>query len=384
MILHLWNHQPREVSFIGFNREFSACLVLDGSARRAVRLTLPQYGKLQWRENPIEAAALKSEPVAITRTALHLPFFAANQAEAGEGFLPWHRVAWKFHLTPDDDRPLAKLLRARQKALRKIRPARERYLIQASATPLQKDSQELKNNFAFLRRDGGREVPVDELDLTLDDVKQGALLLLDEYLRDWWAKEYGFDLETINRDAAAFRQWLKGFAFDTRFNVFDCTTRGHSVRYGIEEVANKWEALEAAVRFELRFADGTRCWLDRVEESDKLTPKEAEDFERLQESAEADGDRLMSRDQVCAYLKTNYRRKDGETSGPMGWQRLKSLCQEVLGRVPKFPIRLSMVKKLDAARKQGVRKRTAKLPQFGKTKVREDSSESTLTPESLG
>lgn len=365
MILHLWNHQPREVRFIGFNREFSACLVLDGSARRAVRLTLPEYPELQWRENPIKAAAAKSELVAITRTALHLPICAASEDEAESiqslAFFPWQCVAQKCFLTPDDDRPLAQLLRKRQQALRKSRSIREQALIQASAPPLQKDSRELKAAFAFLRHDDHRAVMVDELDTTLGDVKQGKLGLLDQYLCDWWAKENGLNLQTIARDAALFRRWLEAIAFDEKVNTFNRTTRQWEVSHRLATGADQREALEAAVRYELRFTDGARCWLDRVEESDKLTPQEAEDFERLQESAEADGDRRMSREEVCAYLKTSYRRKDGETSGPMGVPGLKKLCMKVLGKVPAFPIRFSVVKRLDAARKRGVRKRTGNL-----------------------
>ncbi len=378
MILNLWKQEPREVRFIGFNREFSACLVLDGSARRAVRLTLPEYQKLHWRENPIQAAAEKSEPVAITRTALHLPICAASKAKAEAehclAFFPWQRVTQHLcFLESKDDRPLERLLRQRQKILRKTRPAREKALIQGSESSLQESSQRLKATFAFPREVGGREVPVDEPDLTLDDVKQGALGLLEEYLCDWWAKEFGLDLQTIKPDATAFRRWLERFAFDEQANTFNLTTRQWEVSHRLASGADKWEALEAAVRYELRFTDGARCWLDRVEKSDKLTPQEAEDFERLQESAEADGDRRMSREEVCAYLKTDYRRKNGETSGPMGVARLKKLCMKVLGKIPKFPIRLSVVKKLDAARKSGVRKRTGKLRQFGKKQECEDS-----------
>jgi hypothetical protein len=55
-----WEKPKREVDFIGYNRDRTACFIFDEQgARRAINFWLPSLFKIHFRENPIPTSPPK-------------------------------------------------------------------------------------------------------------------------------------------------------------------------------------------------------------------------------------------------------------------------------------------------------------------------------------
>ena len=75
-----WSGEEREVHFVGFNRNHTACFIRDEqNARRAITLRLPKSFDIRFRKNPIGPDG--SPPGEINRAALHLPACFLNEQE---------------------------------------------------------------------------------------------------------------------------------------------------------------------------------------------------------------------------------------------------------------------------------------------------------------
>src|SRR5262249_55521489 len=61
--------------------------------------------------------------------------------------------------------------------------------------------------------------------------------------------------------------------------------RPTEVGFGLTLSPDQWDVLESTVLYEVRFADGTRCWLEDIEERAVTDPREVEDFDELEGAA---------------------------------------------------------------------------------------------------
>src|SRR5208282_4782086 len=78
-----WAGRKREVDFVGYNRNHTACLICNEKGeRRAITLHLPERFHLHFRENTI--APTNSPAVKISPVAVHLPacFSSMQEKEA--------------------------------------------------------------------------------------------------------------------------------------------------------------------------------------------------------------------------------------------------------------------------------------------------------------
>jgi hypothetical protein len=297
----------RELRLASFNRDRSALLVYgEHGQRRALRLTLPRHCDLRYYgDGPMPK---DSTPVALGRTALHRPPCRQTQAQAevlrdpdphawtrvsGPIPQPWERVAFEaMCLDHADDDELARRLAEYQRGRRPEYDERRRQVeaeIEALSLPKNEADhkrKELEARFTTVRRGWrlGEKEFVLVFDVTLEDVKDGTLGLRNEYLAEKWARIRGFDLDAIQREARAFHRWLGEVAYNAREHVINTGER----RLRLELTPDQWKVLEASVRYELRFANSARVWLDGVEETATLTPQEAEDFEKLEGKPTAD------------------------------------------------------------------------------------------------
>jgi hypothetical protein len=119
-------------------------------------------------------------------------------------------------------------------------------------------------------------------DVTLDMVRNGWGGLREKLLEREWAEHFGLKLQTIPTEAAAFHAWLEKHAYNARQRTTDIQIGTVEIGVCLNLHPWQWEVLEAAVLYEVRFADGTRCWLDDIEERAVTSPEEVEDFEKLE------------------------------------------------------------------------------------------------------
>lgn len=280
-----WSGASREVRFVSWNTAHSVCFIYDEQhVRRAINLSLPSLFNLRFHENPFP----NSPPEEILRTALHLPPCLASKKEAdalrtkgtGENavasqFFPWQLVTRHvMHLEPKDDKALTRLLRKALARRRSEHKAREREIAALPPEQAEAECRILKGEFSAKGPDGSL---ISEFDVTLDMVKQGWGGLRDRLLHDEWARLVGLNLDRVVEDARAFRRWIEKRGAIVRENS--------DVSPGLV-FETEWEVLEAAVRYEIRFIDGTRCWLDAIEERPLADAAEVADFD-LVEKAQA-------------------------------------------------------------------------------------------------
>lgn len=337
--LHIldWSGGKRKVQFIGWNKTHTSCFIYDEQhARRAVNLSLPSLFNLQFPEHPFP----NLPPTEIVRTALHVPPCCASKDEANalqtsgtaedavaNAFFPW-KLATRhiLCLQPQDYKPLARLLREELKRLRDERRADKRDLprwVDQKGARGRHRIAELRDRCKALPRDQsavaksrlaktqgkflqwlrkleaeqrrileGKFTALDPdntlisvFDVTLDMVKQGWGGLRERLLHAEWAKLSGLALDRVTADAGAFRQWLsRERAFNTRERIFDSTTRTSEVSVGLHLSETEWEILEATVSYEIRFSDGSRCWLDAIEERPLADAAEVAEFEVVQKA----------------------------------------------------------------------------------------------------
>jgi len=392
-----WSGGKREVHFVGYNRDHTACFIRDEqNVRRAITLRLPKLFDIRFHENPIGKGG--SPPIEINRAALHLPACFASQKEK-EVFDDLHstevqfaqvlgRDLWKVATThkcwlePKDDKKLSKLLREELNCLRRLHTVREKETNEqiaaitdqlAALPPAETDEAKkaveqlrerikqlqnmLRGEFTtYAQGERGSSKLISIFKVPLGMVRHGWGGLREKLLEREWAEHFGLNLKTIPTEAAAFRTWIERLVYNARQTTANLNTRTVEIGVGLNLYPWQWEILEAAVLYEIRFADGARCWLDDIEERGVTDPQEVEDFEKLEEAKEIAGDERMTLDQVCGSLLVKWK---GE-SRPMGHKGLQKLCEKV--RVPfKFPMRRNLVRKLDEHRKRQTRKRDEQL-----------------------
>lgn len=374
-----WSGGKREVHFVGYNRDHTACFIRDEqNVRRAITLRLPKLFDIRYHENPIGKDG--SPPIEINRTALHLPACFATKKEK-EAFDDLHSTEvqfaqvlghdlWKVVTThkcwleSTDDKKLSKLLReevGHQRRLYTIREKETAEQIAALPPGETKRAEELRNMLrgeftTYAQGEHGSSKLISIFDVPLDMVRRGWGGLREKLLEQEWAEHFGLNLKTIPTEAAAFRAWIERLVYNARQTTTNLNTRTVEIGVGLNLYPWKWEILEAAVLYEIRFADGARCWLDDIEERAVTDPQEVEDFEKLEEAKEVAGDERMTLDQVCRSLPVKWK---GE-SRPMGHKGLQKLCEKAHVSF-KFPMRRNLVRKLDEHRKRQSRKRNDRL-----------------------
>jgi hypothetical protein len=303
--IHEWGGQKREVEFVGYNRDHTACFIRNEQGdRRAIALHLPKRFDLHFREKPI--GKTNSPPLQIDHVVLHPPACFASIEEKETCCNPnsdeaptaqimehgnWKLISRHKHwLEPKHDDKLSEMLRHELNRLREGCAIREKE-IAAQITLLRPEETEraeqlrnmLRNEFTFIVgvEDGGFK-HVSVFDTTLDMVRQGYLGLREKLLEREWAEYWGMDLKAIPGAAAAFRVWLEENGYNARQRAVDL--RDGSVTYGVrlDLSPSQWEVLEAGIMYEIRFADGGRCWLDDIQERDVTDAAELEDFDRFE------------------------------------------------------------------------------------------------------
>jgi hypothetical protein len=374
-----WSGVKREVHFVGYNRDHTACFIRDEqNSRRAITLHLPKTFDLHFYQNPIGKDG--SPLVKINRAVLHVPACFGTKKEKQAFDNPQSAVAlgdvalvhdlWmtltphKCWLDPKDDPKLSKLLHAeldRQRRFYKIRVKETEDQIAALPPSETKQAEELRNmlqgEFTAVTVGENNEYKyISIFEVTLDMVRHGWAGLREKLLEREWAEHFGVNLETISTEAAAFHVWLGNSAYNASQTTTNLNTRAVEIGFGLKLDPWQWEVLKAAVLYEIRFADGSRCWLDEIEERGITDPQEVEDFDRLEQASEVAGDERMSLDEVCRHLPVKWK---GELK-PMGKKGLQKLCKNARV-IFRFPMRRTFVRKLDEYRKRQQRKRTERL-----------------------
>lgn len=300
-----WNGGTREVRFVGYNRDHTACFVRDGhNARRAISLRLPKLFDLRFYQNPIGKGG--SPLIEINRAALHLPACFATKKEK-EAFDDPHSTEvqcartfthdlWKAVTTqkcwlgPENEGELAKLLNEELERQRRLYAIREKETADQIAALPPGDTERAEELRAMLRGeftvptsgDNGAFKSISIFDVPLDMVRNGWAGLREKLLEREWAEHFGLNVQTIPTEAAAFHAWLEKHAYNTRQRTTDIQIGTVEIGVCLNLYPFQWEVLEAAVLYEVRLADGTRCWLDDIEERAVTSPEEVEDFEKLE------------------------------------------------------------------------------------------------------
>ena len=289
----------RELRLLGWNRDRTALLLQNELGQpTALRLALPDQFGLRFFD---KAAVLStSMPVALVRAALHIPACRGTREEAeairGSSGGDWHSLSgpvpepWELcaavAIWPEgkkDDQALARRLRAYLKRRRRERTDRLRRIARLPDDEAKQARQILNDRYTTIRPrpKPGKSEFISIFKINLSDVKAGALRIRDQYLAEQWAKRYGFDLDHLRADAAAFHRWLAEVACNGHNR--NLQTRERCSFLSIN--ATQASVLEASVRYELQFANGSRIWLVHVEETTLLTPQDTEDFTAMSRAA---------------------------------------------------------------------------------------------------
>jgi hypothetical protein len=284
-----WFGVKREVHFVGYNRDHTACFVRDEqNDRRAITLYLPKHFDLRFRENPVGKHG--SPPVEILPVALHVPACFTDETEKTKYIdrnsdefklaKTFGHELWKFvtqhkcSLEQKDEPKLSKLLNAELERLRRLQKIRAKETAdQIAALPPgeTKRVEELRNMLrgeftTSARGENGTFNSISIFDTTLQMVRQGWGDLREKLLERKWAEDLGVNLETMQSEAAAFHTWLGNIVYNARQTTTNLNTHAVEIGFGLKLDPWQWEILEAAVSYEIRFADGSRCWLDEIEE----------------------------------------------------------------------------------------------------------------------
>jgi hypothetical protein len=352
-----WSGNKREIDFVGYNRDHTACLIRNEQGdRRAIALHLPNRFDLHFHKIPI--APTNSPTLEINRVALHVPACFASKEEKEAYDNPnseeartarvmedghWELITrHKCWLKPEDDGKLRTLLAEKLEWFRHQYAAREKEIpawVAKRADPGRRRLETLKQRFAALPPDQTRAAErrlevcrqkfagwimkqeemkrlafkreftkvsltshsadsgfrfLSVFDVTLEDVREGMFGLREKLLTQEWAEHYGLNLGAIPSEATAFHIWLEEIAYNASQRATDL--RDGSVKIGVclNLFPWQWEVLEAGVSYEIRFADGTGCWLDDIEERAVTDPTEIEDFDRFEaEAKRKDAEELL-------------------------------------------------------------------------------------------
>ncbi len=300
-----WTGDTRQIRFVGYNRDHTACLVLDEqNTRRVITLRLPKLFNIRFCKNPIGRHG--SSPIEIKRAALHLPacFASKDEKEAFDDrqsgevltakkfkhFL-WKAVTnHKCWLGPENDGKLAELLDEELERQRRLYAIREKETAdQIAALPpgdtkgAQALHNELREEFSTVTSgEKGALKFISKIDMPLDRVHHGWAGLREKLLGREWANHFGLNLQTIPTEAAAFHKWLEEHAHNRRQGTMDQKTRIVEIGNGLKLDPWQWEVLEAYILYEIRFSDGTRCWLTDIEERAVTDTLEFDDFCKLE------------------------------------------------------------------------------------------------------
>ena len=309
LIIHDWSDQERQVEFVGYNRNHMACLIRNEKGRRgAITLHLPKLFDLRFRDNPI--APDNSPAFAIKRVALHVPACFSSQLEANEhnnpqsnqvlcakaAYLHWRVVTpHKVWLESKDNDKLSKLLREESALGRQRHTVRAKEtddLIAALRSNKTRRAKELRDKLrdeftTFGKGENGASKRISIFDATLEMAREGWAGLREKILEPEWAERCGVNLDAIPAAAKAFHVWLEQHAYNKRARIYDSSTQTAEIDVCLNLHPWQWEVLEVCVRYEISFGDGSRCWLDNIEERAVTDPQEIDDFDRLEGTAEA-------------------------------------------------------------------------------------------------
>jgi hypothetical protein len=238
---------------------------------------------------------------------------------AAREFFPWQLATRHvMSLEPKDDKVLAKLLRQELEQRRAEYREEERAL--ATLPPKQAEERRklLTSKFTVSRSDGKL---VSVFDLTLDDVRAGWGGLRDRLLREEWSAMCGIPTARVLADASLFCRWIASKTINASTESLNERTRTVEVSVGLNLFETEWEVLEAAVRYEIRFADGSRCWLDAVEERGLADADEVREFEDIERANDLDAQVPPTQEEIERLL----RNRDND---PMGRKGLKKLAKK--------------------------------------------------------
>lgn len=256
--------------------------------------------------------------------------------------------AWKVEtkhkccLEPTDDEKLMALLQAKVRGLRQqFEVLQKETEDQIAALPPEdtiaaaKLRAELQRQFTTLTpRKDGKLVPISVFDVTLEMVRHGWSGLREEFMEPEWARRFGIELETIAPNAAACRSWIKRNAINAHQRTKDITTGLLTVDYCLRLDPWQWEMLEASVCYEVRFADGTRCWLDGIEERTLSSSEEAEQFSAM-EAAQAPRESTPWFSEGFATIRQCNNQGDVVDIVPLS-NEFRALCQLLFERLDGF------------------------------------------------
>jgi hypothetical protein len=328
-MVHDWSGAKRTVRFIGYNREHSVCYIRDQSnTLTAIVLNVPKLFDIRFREFPVGKDGVAA--ISVTRSALHLPACFGSEADKNdfesEGSLEAQIAfrmqidAWKVTtphkswLTPQDDEKLKELLQQQLNLVRQEYQRREKAITARSASKAEKKKERgsLKLEFTTFRRNPQSQL-VSDFDATLADVHQGWRGVRERYLYQEWAEHHGLNLNTVAADAQAFRIWLEKSAFNAKTRTTDLTTRTVEHGFGLSLAPWQWEVLEAAISYEIKFADGTRAWLDNISERPITDPDEIAVCEQLEKSQRPPGPPAWHTPGFTAIIRRAADGKDSQT-----------------------------------------------------------------------
>lgn len=305
LIISKWDGQEGAVRFVGYNRDHTACFVRDQTnAIRTIAFRLPNLYGLRYYSNPIGSDG--SPVVSIRPALLHLPACfeskthkeAYEDPESAQGRLARADVHehWKVAtphkcwLEPEDDGKLEELSKLELNRQRLAYEAALKEVTEEIGSLEPKDRvgaerlrKELEGRFTVVMSDGiGGFKTASALEVPLDFVRHGWAGIRDRFLAEEWAKLVRLDLGAIGEDAHAFHTWLERSAYNARQTTTYLNTRSVEMGVGLRLAPWQWEVLEATTRYEVGFANGTRCWVANIEERPLSSPEEVDDCERLE------------------------------------------------------------------------------------------------------
>jgi hypothetical protein len=244
-----WAGRKREVDFVGYNRNHTACLIRNEKGeRRAIALHLPERFHLRFRENTI--APTNSPAVKISPVAVHLPACFSSMQE---------KEAYANPKSPE--------------AQRAVRTGIDAWKVISQHKCWLEPKQDEK--LLAMAREG-------MIHATLEELKKGQHGVREKLLGQEWAEHFGVDLELIPVASRVFRAWLEKHAYKAAPVESDASPQTVEKGVCLSLAPCQWEVLEASVMYEIQFVTGRRCWLDNIEERAVTSPEEVKDFEKLE------------------------------------------------------------------------------------------------------
>lgn len=294
----------REVHFLGWKSGATrSTLYIHTEGRcRQITLRLPYHFNLVFPSEPVPDLPITS----IRRTALHYPACFASREEVR-----------KFVEHP----PPISMLDASGKAWMHF--TRHLWYLESDGA---KDLQHRIRSHTISGQKASKRMT---FEADISDAAKSHPGFIDEIVIQAWAERYSIDLATMARDARAFKYWLERHAINKQESVL-YERRKIPVPVKVLRLSpSQWDILLASVGFELRFKDGSRCWIDGYVESDLLDAKSLTESEALLNQFNED----LSRPATWREIEATILNPKGK---PVSRKWLKSLCEKA--KVP-FPPR---------------------------------------------